>query len=157
MTLTSSSLMWVVMVQHKTSDQYLTSGKVSTRSIQGFKRYRLLKTLTKNFNILSNTYTDVDADMDAVAVVTAIALPVLTYRRANNVLLPWSYVSKIIRPTLKTSLLFTTRTIRRSPQVGNLFFFTTYMYEKNTTFTGKNCYINTDKKGQTMFNYQWFI
>ena len=68
--------MWVVIVQHKTSDQYLTSGKVSTRSIHGFKRYRLLKT----FNILSNA----DADANADAVVTAIALPVLTYRRAKN-------------------------------------------------------------------------
>ena len=66
--------MWVVMVQHKTSDQYLTSDKVSTRSIHGFKRYRLLKTLTKNFNILSN----------ADAVETAIALPVLSYRRAKK-------------------------------------------------------------------------
>ena len=73
--------MWVVMVQHKTSDQYLTSGKVSTRSIHGFKRYRLLKTLTKNFNILSNA----DADANADAVVTAIALPVLSYRRAKKV------------------------------------------------------------------------
>ena len=72
--------MWVLMVQHKTSDQYLTSGKVSTRSIHRFKRYRLLKTLTKTFNILSNA--DMDADADAV--VTAIAPPVLTYRRANN-------------------------------------------------------------------------
>ena len=70
--------MWVVMVQHKTLDQYLTSGKVSTTSIHGLKRYRLLKTLTKNFNILS----DLDADTDAV--VTAIALPVRTYRRAKN-------------------------------------------------------------------------
>ena len=60
--------MWVVMVQHKTSDHYLISGKVSTRSVHGFKRYRLLKTLTKNFNILSNADVDVDAD----AVVTAI-------------------------------------------------------------------------------------
>ena len=74
MTLTSRSLMWVLMVQHKTSDQYLTSDKVSTRSIQRFKRYRLLKTLTKNFNILSNADT----------VVTAIALPVLLYRWAKN-------------------------------------------------------------------------
>ena len=62
------------MVQHKISDQYLTSGKISTRSIQRFRRRRLLKTLTKNFNILCN----VDA------VVTAIALPALSYRRANN-------------------------------------------------------------------------
>ena len=68
--------MWVVKLQHKTSDQYLTSGKVSTRSIHGFKRYRLLKTLTKHFNILSN------ADPDTV--VTGIALPVLMYRRAKN-------------------------------------------------------------------------
>ena len=72
--------MWVMMVQHKTSDQYLTSGKVSTRSIHRFKRYRLLKTLTKNLNILSNA----DADGDAEVVVTAIALPVLNYRRAKN-------------------------------------------------------------------------
>ena len=84
MTLTSRSPMWVVMVQHKTSDQYLTSSKVSTRSIHGFKRYRLLKTLSKNFNILSNAVADADANADADAVVTAIALPVLTYRRAKN-------------------------------------------------------------------------
>ena len=62
------------MVQHKISDQYLTSGKVSTRSTHWFKKYRLLENLTKNFNILSN----------ADAVVTAIALPVLTYRRAKK-------------------------------------------------------------------------
>ena len=76
MTLTSRSLMWVMMVQHKTSDQYLTSGKVSTSSIHRFKRYRLLKTLPKNFKILSNA--------DADTMVTAIALPVLSYRRAKN-------------------------------------------------------------------------
>ena len=69
------------MVQLKTSDQYLTLGKVSTRFIHGFKRYRLVKTLTKNFNILSNA--DVEADADADAVKTAIA-PVLSYRRAKN-------------------------------------------------------------------------
>ena len=74
--------MWVVMILHKTSDQYLTSGKVSTRSIHRFKRYRLLKTLTKNFNILSNM--DVDAYKDADTMVTAKALPVLSYRRAKN-------------------------------------------------------------------------
>ena len=74
--------MWVMMVQHKTSDEYLTSGKVSTRSILRFKRYRLLKTLTKNINILSNA--DVDMDANADAVVTAIALPVLLYRRTKN-------------------------------------------------------------------------
>ena len=67
--------MWVVMVQHKTSDQYLTSGKVSARSIYRFKRYRLL-----NFNILSSA----DANADADAVVTAIALPVLLYRQAKK-------------------------------------------------------------------------
>ena len=65
--------MWVMMVQHKTSDQYLTSVKVSTRPIHEFKRYRLLKTLTKNFNILSNA----DANANPNAVVTAIALHVL--------------------------------------------------------------------------------
>ena len=65
--------MWVMMVQHKTSDQYLTSGKGSPRSIHGFKRYRRLKNLTKNLNILSNA----DADVNPDAVVTAIALPVL--------------------------------------------------------------------------------
>ena len=69
--------MWVMMVQHKTSDQYLISGKVSTRSIHRFKRYRLLKTLIKNFNILSNA----DGDGDADAVVTAIALPVRKLKR----------------------------------------------------------------------------
>ena len=62
------------MVQHKTSDQYLPTCKVSTLSINNFKRYRLIKTLTKNFNILSN----------ADAGVTAIALPVLSYRRAKK-------------------------------------------------------------------------
>ena len=66
------------MVQHKTLDQYLPACKVSTRSIHNFKRYRLIKTLTKNFNILSN------ADANADAGVTAIALPVLSYRRAKN-------------------------------------------------------------------------
>ena len=70
--------MWVVMVQHKTSGHYLKYGKVSTRSIHRFKRYRLLKTLTKNFNILWN------ANADADTVVSAIALPVLSYRRAND-------------------------------------------------------------------------
>ena len=80
--------MWVIMVQHKkTSDQYLTSGKVSTSSIHGFKRYRFVKTLTKHFNILSNADVDADADANADAVVTAIALPVLTYRRAKTILL----------------------------------------------------------------------
>ena len=81
--------MWIVMVQHKTSDQYLTSGKGSTRSIHDFKRYRLLETLTKNFNILSNADEDANANADPDAVVTAIALPVrklpvLTYMRANK-------------------------------------------------------------------------
>ena len=59
--------MWVLMVQHKTSDQYLTSGKVSTRPIHRFKRHRLLKTLTKNFNILSKVETDADTNTDANA------------------------------------------------------------------------------------------
>ena len=45
--------------------------------MDGFKRYWLLKNLTKNFNILSN------ADEDANAVVTAAALPVLSYRQAK--------------------------------------------------------------------------
>ena len=55
-----------------------------------FKRYSLIKTLTKNFNILSNADADADADAnadanaDADADVTAIALPVLSYRRAKN-------------------------------------------------------------------------
>ena len=86
MTLTSRSLMWVMMVQHKTSDRYLTSGKVSTRSIHRFKRYRLLKTLTKNFNILSNADAGADANTDADAVVTAIALSVLSYSELINCL-----------------------------------------------------------------------
>ena len=45
----SRSLIWVMMVQHKTSDQYLISGKVFTRSSSSFRRHSLLKTLTKNF------------------------------------------------------------------------------------------------------------
>ena len=64
--------MWV---QHKTSDQYLTAGKVSARFIQRFMRYRLLKTLT---------FCNADADTDAM--VTAIALPVHLCRRAKNYL-----------------------------------------------------------------------
>ena len=83
--MTSRSVMWVVMVHHKTSDQYLASGKVSTRSIHGFRRYRILKTLTENFNILSNADADTNVDADTDAVVTAIALPVLSYRRAKKV------------------------------------------------------------------------
>ena len=112
------------MEQRKCLDQYLTSGIVSTRSIQrfkrypilqtfnrklqrkismsvtlasrlvrgwgwcihGFKRYRFLKTLTKNFNILSNSDADADANAYADAVVTAIALPALSYRRAKNII-----------------------------------------------------------------------
>ena len=70
--------MWVMMVQHKTSDQYLISGKVSTRSIHRFRRFRVLKTLHFYFYILIN------ADADAGTVVTAIALPVLLNRRAKN-------------------------------------------------------------------------
>ena len=61
MTLTSRSPRWVMMVQHKTSDQYLPRCKVSTWSIHNFKRYRLIKTLTKNFNILSNADADANA------------------------------------------------------------------------------------------------
>ena len=59
------------MVQHKTSDQYLTSGKVSTGSGDtGF-----IKTLTKNFNILwdGNANTNADADADAVVSATGQA------------------------------------------------------------------------------------
>ena len=41
---------WVMMVQHKTSDHYLLTCKVSTWSISMFKRYRLMQTLTKIFN-----------------------------------------------------------------------------------------------------------
>ena len=54
-----------------------------------FKRYSLIKTLTKNFNILSNADANADAnanaDADADAGVIAIALPVLSYRRAKKV------------------------------------------------------------------------
>ena len=64
----------------------LTShGKVLTRSIhprvQEIQAFKNFKTLNKNFNILSNA----DADANADAVVTAIALPVLSYRRAKKV------------------------------------------------------------------------
>ena len=51
LTMTSRSLRWVGMEQHETSDQFLTTDKVSTRSINMFKRYNLTKTLTKIFNI----------------------------------------------------------------------------------------------------------
>ena len=79
--------MWVVMVHHKTSDQYLTSGKVSTRFIQRFMKYRLLKT----FNQKRLTFCNVDA------MVTAI--PVLLYRRAN-------YIISFIPQTASEELIF---------------------------------------------------
>ena len=41
----------MVMVQRKLLAQPLTSGKVSTRSSYSFRRYSLLKTLTKSFNV----------------------------------------------------------------------------------------------------------
>ena len=41
----------VGMEQRKILDQYLTSGNVSTRSIQRVKRYLLLKTLTRNVSV----------------------------------------------------------------------------------------------------------
>ena len=50
-----------------------------------FKRYSLIKTLTQNFNILSNA--DANANADADAGVIAIALPVLSYRRAKKYIL----------------------------------------------------------------------
>ena len=49
-----------------------------------FKRYSLIKTLTKNFNILSNADANADANANADAGVIAIALPVLSYGRAKN-------------------------------------------------------------------------
>ena len=55
--------MLVIMVQHRTSDQYLISGQVWIASIQRFRKYSILKTLT-----------------NAEAMVTAIALSVLLYR-----------------------------------------------------------------------------
>ena len=36
-----------MIVQRTTSDQYLTTGKVSTRSILKLRRYKLVKTLPK--------------------------------------------------------------------------------------------------------------
>ena len=38
------------MVLRRTSDQYLATCKVSTQSINMVKRYRLIKTITKNLN-----------------------------------------------------------------------------------------------------------
>ena len=75
--------MWVKMVQHKTSDQSeakyqldLSRGSGDISFYQRFRRYKLLKALTKNF--FSNADTDINAE------VTAIALSVLSYRRANK-------------------------------------------------------------------------
>ena len=52
--------MWVMMVQHKTSDQYLTPSKVSTRSeIQAFK----------NLKHFEHANADADADAEANAMV----------------------------------------------------------------------------------------
>ena len=53
-TLISRSLMWVMMVKHKTSDQYLTSGKVSIRSSWSFRRYRPPKTFNLKFQSLTS-------------------------------------------------------------------------------------------------------
>ena len=54
------------MVLHKTSDQYLATFKVSTKSINIVKRYRLTKTLTNqrtngpvNAHLRSAVYTNV--------------------------------------------------------------------------------------------------
>ena len=49
-----------MMVQRKILDQYLTSGKVSMRSSQSFRRYPILKTLTKNFNVKFKKFCDLD-------------------------------------------------------------------------------------------------
>ena len=51
MTLTPWSCRLAMMVQNKTSDQYLATGKVSTRSMKKLSRNSLLKSLTKNFNL----------------------------------------------------------------------------------------------------------
>ena len=67
------------MVNHKTLDQYLVSWQVLTRSIQRFRRYKLLKTLTKSL-----TFCRANASANTNAMVTAIALPVLSYMRAND-------------------------------------------------------------------------
>ena len=63
------------MVQHRTSNQYLTSGKVQTRSIKRLRRNRLLKTLKL---ILW------DGNVNADTMVSDIALSVLSYRLAKN-------------------------------------------------------------------------
>ena len=86
------------MVQPKTSDQYLISGKIWTRAVQRFRRYRLLKTLTKNFNILCN------ANADADTVVTAIALPVLLYRQAKNTVIFITLHSPVIYIHISSSV-----------------------------------------------------
>ena len=63
----------VMVEEHKTSEQYLTTGKLSTRSIFKLRRYWLLKTLTKNFNLRATATL-----MPTLwCVVTAIALLVL--------------------------------------------------------------------------------
>ena len=63
------------MVQHKTSNHYLTSGKVQIRSIKRLRRNRLLKTLKL---ILW------DGNGNADNMVSVIALSVLSYRLAKN-------------------------------------------------------------------------
>ena len=59
------------MVQHKTLDQYLhvTSDKVSTSYIKCFRRYRLLKTLTKNFIVKSLSMTLTSRSLTGVGMV----------------------------------------------------------------------------------------
>ena len=57
------------MVQHKTLDQYLPSWQILTRSIQRFRRYRLMKTLT---------FCNANVNKDA------LALSIHSYRQAND-------------------------------------------------------------------------
>ena len=79
-TLISRSLRGVRMVQHQTIDQSLPSWQVLTRSIPRFRRYRLLK----NFNPKLLTFGNVNTNADADNMVSAIALPVLSYKRAKR-------------------------------------------------------------------------
>ena len=65
--------MWVWMEEHGPSDQYPTSAQVWATTIQRFRNYSLLKTLTKIVTNADNTTT-----------LAAIALLVFSYQQSKN-------------------------------------------------------------------------
>ena len=84
------------MVQRNILEQYLTSVKISTTAIH-WLRISAFKNLTMlTFNIFSSADTNANADANADTLVTAIALPVLLYRRANKETDLWNFFNFVI-------------------------------------------------------------